>query len=98
MKGISQDLSKDDLLQKCLHGDTHNANEESNHLIWDRCPKTTFLSKKIVEIAVSSAAINFNSGMLGLADIFSHLGISAGQYFNEAAAQKDTLRFQKQCV
>lgn len=45
------------------------------------CPKTTLVSKKIVQIAVSSAANNFNSTVLGLSDIFHDLELTAGQCF-----------------
>ena len=92
VKPIFQDLSKKELLTKCLHGQTQNTNEAFNLLIWDRCPKTTFVSKKIVEIAVGSAVINYNSGMLGLEDVYNKLGFFAGSQFYVGASKKDNNR------
>ena len=31
---VFQDLSKDELLNKCLHGQTQNNNESLNNVIW----------------------------------------------------------------
>ena len=36
IKPIFEDLSKDELLQRCLHGRTQNANESFNGMIWER--------------------------------------------------------------
>ena len=40
---VFNDLSNPTLLQKCTHGLTQNVNECLNGLIWDRCPKTTYV-------------------------------------------------------
>ena len=63
---IFKDLAKHDLLEKCLHGKTQNVNQSLNGLIWQRCPKTIFSGRKIVEIA-ASAVIHFNDGPSELA-------------------------------
>ena len=89
---IFKDLSKEDLLQKCIHGETQNTNESFNQLIWDRCPKTQFSSKKVVEIAVSSAVLHYNSGYLGLLSVFDKIGLPSGYYFEKLAFRKDTKR------
>ena len=34
-------LTKPELLKKCLHGKTQNANESFNGIIWNRIPKAT---------------------------------------------------------
>ena len=72
---IFQDLSKDELLSKCLLGYTQNANEALNKLIWQRCPKSTFVSKKAVDLAAASAVSYLNDGCSGLDRIFQSLGI-----------------------
>ena len=59
---IYQDLSKDELLEKCLHGKTQNANEALHGLIWQRCSKVTFSGRKVLEIAVASAVCMLNDG------------------------------------
>ena len=47
-------------MAKCLHGKTQNNNESLNGVIW-RCPKDTFVGRGVLETAVSSAVISFNS-------------------------------------
>ena len=46
IKPVFQDLSDVKMLQKCLHGMAQNCNESFNQLIWNRCPKDIFISKK----------------------------------------------------
>ena len=41
---IFKDLSNQDLLKKCLHGQTQNNNESLNSVIWKRCPKDIYVS------------------------------------------------------
>ena len=55
IKPLFVQLSSPGLLQKCLHGGTQNANEAFHHLIWQRCPKTTFVGRKRLEIAVNQS-------------------------------------------
>ena len=89
---IFQDLSKDELLSKCLHGRTQNANEALNKLIWQRCPKSTFVSKRIIDIATASAVLYFNDGCKGLKRIFQRLGIKNGVYTMKLGAEVDQHR------
>ena len=44
---INLDLSKDELLAKCLHGETQNNNESLN-MIWAKCPKNVFVTKPVL--------------------------------------------------
>ena len=50
VKPIFDDLSKRDLLNKCTHGMTQNAHECLNGLIWDRCPKFTYVEQEAVAL------------------------------------------------
>ena len=75
---IFRDLSNETFLEKCLHGSTQNENEAINSVIWKKCPKDVFISKKGFEIAVASATIEFNEGNNGLTPIFYDLGLSFG--------------------
>ena len=54
---IFRDLSNENLLEKCLHSHTRNDNEAINSVIWRKCPKDVFVSKKVLEITVASATI-----------------------------------------
>ena len=76
IKSVFEDLSDDRLLKKCLHGGTQNAKEAFHHLVWDRCPKTTFVGRDRLEIAVNDAVIVFNDGDMGRCEIFKKSGLS----------------------
>ena len=77
---VFRELVKDELLEKCLHGKTQNANESLNSLIWQRCPKTCFAGRKFVEIAAASVNGHFKDGPLAIDNVFSRLGVSKGYY------------------
>ena len=42
VKPVFEDLSKLQLLEKCIDGATQNQNESFNSILWFRCPKTGF--------------------------------------------------------
>ena len=94
VKPVFQELSDVKMLEKCLHGTTRNCNESFNQLIWNRCPKNIFTSKKIVEIAVNSPIINYNDGLLSINHVFDSLGFPAGRYFFFNANQKDDVHLK----
>ena len=52
IKPIFEDLSRDSLLTKCLHGKTQNQNESFNSTIWTRVPKDTFIGEKTFGLGV----------------------------------------------
>ena len=58
------DLRADDLLSRCALA-TPNPNEAFNQIIWKKCPKSVFVTKKILEMGVASAVINHNDGLKG---------------------------------
>ena len=60
LKPIFQVLSHEDLLNKCLHGLTQNQNESFNAMIWDRVPKSRYVSFSQLELGVYDAVANFN--------------------------------------
>ena len=91
---VFRDLSKDDLLKKCLHGKTQNANESFNGLIWQKCPKTIFSGRKTVEIAAASAVLHFNAGPIGIINVLKRLGVQKG-YFTEAGSDKKSRKRKK---
>ena len=92
IKPIFIDLSADSLLTKCLHGGTQNNNESINNVIWKKCPKQTHVSKKILEIGVSSAILEFNEGTAGIFSVFLKLGIHTGKYMNKATSVSNATR------
>lgn len=80
IKPTFQFLANPDLLKKCLHGGTQNANESFNNLIWKWCPKTKFVSKIVVELGTYDAIVVFNNGNKGRAKIIQHLGLDPGVF------------------
>ena len=77
---IFRELSTPELLERCLHGNTQNSNEALNGLIWERCPKNIFVSRPVLEMAVSSAILSFNSGKRGIFDVFTNCELEIGPY------------------
>ena len=51
IKPVFDDLSNKELLSKCTHGLTQNVNECLNGLIWDRCPKSTYVEQETLALA-----------------------------------------------
>ena len=78
LKPIFVDLSSDELLNKCLHGKTQNANEAFNNIIWIKCPKNIFLERNALEIGVNSAVLEFNEGPLAIHSVLKHFNIDSG--------------------
>ena len=62
LKPIFIELSSDTLLKTCLHGLTQNQNESFNATIWERIPKTHFLSRIVLDLGVYDAVGNFHIG------------------------------------
>ena len=106
---VFETLTQDSLLERCLHGGSQNTNECLHNLIWERCPKTTYVGRKRLCLAVADATIVYNEGESGRLDIFTELGMEAGVWATQcfilldkkrlAAAQiqaHDVMRFARQ--
>ena len=91
---IFKDLSSDELLSKCLHGQTQNVNEALHKMIWQRCPKENYTSKVDVELATASAVVHFNEGSGGLINVMRKLGIKPGRFMLSLSKRKDKRRYQ----
>lgn len=72
------DLSNDELLNKCTHGETQNANEALDKVIWTKCPKTTFVELSTLEMGVHSAVIQYNDGLSAVKDLLDQFSIPFG--------------------
>lgn len=95
IKPIYEDLSKDELLQRCVGGFTQNNNESLNQLIWKIAPKSLMGSSKIVEIAAYIAACTFNEGSSALLAFLKDMGIETGPSACEYAKIQDEDRVSK---
>ena len=94
LEPIFKDLSAEELLQKCLHGQTQNANEAFNAILWQKCPKEVFVGRETLELAMNSAVILYNDGFLKLREVFRNLGIDNCQFFLLGATAKDRSRIK----
>lgn len=94
IKPIFNDLSKTELLSKCTHGLTQNVNECLNGLIWDRCPKSTYVELETVALATYLAILKFNDGDISFLKIFSDLDITPGIFTSKGAEDCDNARIK----
>ena len=94
IKPIFDNLSNLDLLQKCTHGLTQNVNECLNGLIWDRCPKTTYVEQETVALATYLAVLKFNDGDISLIKLFHDLDIKPGVFSFKGAQDCDDSRIK----
>lgn len=62
IRPVYERLSTVDLLARCVHGGTTNANEALHHCIWNKCPKHVAQGKKRLEVAVAFGVSEFNMG------------------------------------
>ena len=86
------DLGSDTLLGRCLDGETQNANESLNGVIWKRCPKDVYVGSFTLKVAVASAVISFNDGLSGIKKVISSVGMSEGCFVSKATKKVDQAR------
>ena len=75
LKPIFIDLSSENLLKKCLHGQTQNTNECLNSIVWSRYPKNIFVSRTTFEMGINSAVLHFNDGTNGVKEVLHSFGL-----------------------
>ncbi|KAK3869589.1 hypothetical protein Pcinc_025112 [Petrolisthes cinctipes] len=59
---VYQDLTRHDLLERCMKGRTQNVNESFHSKLWKKCVKVKFHGSKKVEFAFKMAALEHNCG------------------------------------
>ena len=59
---VYNDLCNEEMLKKCLHGMTQNANESFNGTIWNWIPKATHVGLSTLGSGVYDAVSHFNYG------------------------------------
>ena len=92
LKPIFVDLTKDELLLKCVHGLTQNNNESINNVIWKRVPKDIYVGREVLEMGVASAVINYNQGLNGICNVYNELSMEVGKFTESFLKQFDTKR------
>ena len=92
VKPIFNDLSKDELFEKCLHGKTQNQNEAFNGLIWERLPKSTNVALPSMKLGTYDAIAHFNIGKKSSCLIYEKLAIIPGRYTTKHCANLNRKR------
>ena len=83
------------LLERMLTGQTQNANESFNNLIWVFCPKNVFVVRPKVLCALRSAVCQFNSGSRSYGGKLKLLGLPVSDTQASHMNQKDRERVRK---
>ena len=89
MKPLFLNLSKNELLNRCLQGLTQNQNEAINGLLWSKCPKTKFCGKVKVLLAVSETISHFNIRSGSKVTLLNQLNIDSSQNMLSAVQRED---------
>lgn len=92
IKPVFEKLSRMELLEKCAHGGTQNTNESFHNVIWARCPKTSFVGRSRLCLAVDDATICYNDGESGRLPIFTELGMVTGHHTTKCFLSLDKKR------
>lgn len=87
-----KNLAADDLLARCVDGETQNANEALNQIIWKKIPKDVFVGKLTLDIGVYSPIISYNDGYEGLLKVIVNCGLEPGVYARKFFIQEDINR------
>lgn len=95
VKGIYRDLADPELLKKCLHGRTQNANESFNSVVWSKIPKNTFVRLNTLKLGVYDAVLSFNDGFYSKLDIYKKLGLTFCRRSVLALKEFDRVRVRK---
>lgn len=66
IRPIYENLSNENLLERCVGDCTQNNNESFNNLIWKIAPKVMYNGTKIVQIAACVATCIYNEGVSSL--------------------------------
>ena len=91
---IFDDLADSALLTKCTHGLTQNPNECLNGIIWDRCPKNTYVEQETVALATYLAVLKFNDGDISCIKVLQDLDIEPGLFTCKGAQDCDRARIK----
>lgn len=89
---IYEDLTREELLSRCLGGFTQNANESLNSVVWSIAPKAISSGKAVVDIATNVAVITYNGGFSSLLDVVSTLELKISPELHNYAMEIDQHR------
>ncbi|KZC13116.1 hypothetical protein WN55_05539, partial [Dufourea novaeangliae] len=93
---IYQDLSKKDLLERCVGDHTQNVNESFNSTVWRLAPKHLTYGINIIEIAAFIAASVVNEGYCAILKMMNILQIKIGHECKSFADKYNAARVNRQ--
>lgn len=92
---IYLDLSKPDLLERCVGGFTQNNNESLHSTIWIQAPKVLFSGTDTVIVAVNIAVSIFNDGFISVLRTMEALNVKPGTNAEQMCRAVDQERLEK---
>ncbi|KAL7296849.1 hypothetical protein TKK_0010243 [Trichogramma kaykai] len=95
IKSIYTDLSKEDLLHKCVEQFTQNPNESFNQTLWKYVPKKLWSGNTVFNIETYFAVSTFNDGKSGLIKMIRVYDITPGLYAIRFCQEEDKKRIEK---
>ena len=66
IRPIYEELSGDELLNRCLGGYMPNSNETFNATVWNLAPKFYASGEKVLDVATNIAVCNFNDSLTSI--------------------------------
>ena len=89
-------LTDKSLLKRCTRCLTQNANESLHSVIWNRCPKETYVSAKRVKLAAAIIVCEYNVGTQRcIYEVMVKLGLKYSGIIKQSSVKKDTLALQQ---
>lgn len=92
IKPIYMELSRDELLERCLGAYTQNNNESFNATVWSLAPKAYSSGKTVLDIATDIAVCIFNGGLTNVLQIFKILEVEIGVQLYNFCIESDAKR------
>lgn len=92
IKPIYEDLSKEELLERCIGG--LDQNKSYNQMIWKISPKIILSGLEIVKLAAHISACVFNEGSTALLQIFESIGVHSGPNAHRYVAKEDAIQIK----
>lgn len=95
IKPVYEDLTREDLLSRCMGGYTQNSNESFNSVVWNMAPKHHSNGKIPIDIAAYIAVCTFNDGYKSIMKVMEVLGLKIGENCYNYCLENDDVRIQK---
>ncbi|KAE8746698.1 hypothetical protein FOCC_FOCC006561 [Frankliniella occidentalis] len=95
IKPTYENLTKSELLKKCVDGMTQNPNESFNALVWKTIPKTLFCQRTKLELGTYEAVLTFNDGQKSKIEVLNRISGVAGRHQINWANTVDKARIDK---